>query len=122
MLLVLVEEGPDGRLADRSADALARAAALGGPVHAVCVRTVPAALTGADVVYRLRHELLDGYAPDAIARAVEQLVADTGADGVLAAATPRGDEVLARLAAMAGLPLATAWVAISTGGPGEPWT
>lgn len=121
MLLVLVEDGPDGRLSDRSAHALARAAELGGPVHAVCVGTVPAGVGDVDVVHRLRHEVFDAYAPDAIAAAVEQLVTDLGAGGVLAAATPRGDEVLARVAARTGLPLATACVAVSARGTGEPW-
>ena len=118
---MLVEEGPDGRLADRSADALARAAELGEPVHAVCVGTLPAGVGGVDVVHRLRHELFDAYAPDAIAAALAQLVADLGAAGVLAAATARGDEVLARMAARTGLPLATACVAIAARGTGEPW-
>ncbi len=49
---------------------------------------------------------LDGYAPQAWARALAGLAAETGATAVLAAGTDRGNEVLAHLGAITGLPMA----------------
>jgi electron transfer flavoprotein alpha subunit len=47
-----------------------------------------------------------GYAPQAWARALAGLAAETGASAVLAAATDRGNEVLAHLGAITGQPMA----------------
>jgi electron transfer flavoprotein alpha subunit len=49
---------------------------------------------------------LEGYAPQAWARVLAGLAAETGATAVLAAGTDRGSEVLAHLGAMTGLPMA----------------
>ena len=49
---------------------------------------------------------LEGYAPQAWARVLAALAAETGATAVLAAGTDRGNEVLAHLGAMTGLPMA----------------
>jgi electron transfer flavoprotein alpha subunit len=49
---------------------------------------------------------LDGYAPAAWARALQQLAESTPAAAVVAAATDHGSEVMAYLGAMSGLPVA----------------
>ena len=49
---------------------------------------------------------LDGYAPRAWARALAGLAAEVGATAVVAAATDRGNEVMAYLGALTGLPMA----------------
>jgi electron transfer flavoprotein alpha subunit len=49
---------------------------------------------------------VDGYAPQAWARAIAGLLPEHGHDAVLAAGTDRGNEVLAHLGAITGLPMA----------------
>ena len=61
---------------------------------------------GATDVYVIEPGALDGYAPQAWARALTGLAAETGATAVLAAGTDRGNEVLAHLGAITGLPMA----------------
>ena len=61
---------------------------------------------GATDVYAIEPGSLDGYAPQAWARALAGLAAETGATAVLAAGTDRGNEVLAHLGAITGLPMA----------------
>ena len=81
---------------------------------------------------------VDGYAPQAWARVLAELLGpvgddtgadDTGADGaaggaggarhaVVAAGTEHGNEVLAHLGAITGLPMAANCVAVSASGPG----
>ena len=61
---------------------------------------------GATDVYVIEPGSLDGYAPQAWARALAGLAAETGATAVLAAGTDRGNEVLAHLGAITGLPMA----------------
>jgi electron transfer flavoprotein alpha subunit len=70
---------------------------------------VPAAALadhGVTDVYVIEPDLLDGYAPQAWARVLAGLASETGATAVLAAGTDRGNEVLAHLGAMTGLPMA----------------
>jgi electron transfer flavoprotein alpha subunit len=64
-------------------------------------------VTGAHVV---EPGQLAGYAPLAWARALAGLVSETGASSVVAAATDRGNEVMAHLGALAGLPMAACCV------------
>jgi electron transfer flavoprotein alpha subunit len=61
---------------------------------------------GATDVHVIEPGALDGYAPLAWARALAGLAAETGATAVLAAGTDRGNEVLAHLGAITGLPMA----------------
>ena len=114
MLLVLIEDGDD----PRSAELLALAGRLGGPARAVVFGDGPAD-PGAARGYRIRHDLLADYAPEARGESLAQLITDVGPSGVLAAAGERGDEVMAQAAARLGLPLATHCVALD---PGEPWS
>ena len=57
-------------------------------------------------MYQIESGSLDGYAPLAWARVLAGLADETGATAVLAAGTDRGNEVLAHLGAITGLPMA----------------
>ncbi len=111
-VLCLVElDGADP--ADASLRALTLARTLGDTsvrsVVFVDSAGVPAAaladygVTDVDVI---EPASLEGYAPQAWARVLAGLAAETGATAVLAAGTDRGNEVLAHLGAITGLPMA----------------
>lgn len=68
-------------------------------------------------VIRAGHEQLSDYAPVAWARIVSQAMAENSPHMVLAAGTDRGNEVMAHLAAMSGLPMAANCSAVSPGDP-----
>jgi electron transfer flavoprotein alpha subunit len=57
--------------------------------------------------FEIDHPLLTDYAPEAIGTALAQLVARDAPAAVLAAGTDRGNEVMAHVAALLDLPLAT---------------
>jgi electron transfer flavoprotein alpha subunit len=99
--------------ADASLRALTLGRSLGDPSLAAVVFTdsahVPAAALadyGVTDVYVIEPSVLEGYAPQAWARVLAGLAAETGATAVLAAGTDRGNEVLAHLGAITGLPMA----------------
>jgi electron transfer flavoprotein alpha subunit len=99
--------------ADASLRALTLARSLGdtsvGTVVFAEVADVPAdalAGYGATDVYVIEPSSLEGYAPQAWARTLAGLATETGASAVLAAGTDRGNEVLAHLGAITGLPMA----------------
>jgi electron transfer flavoprotein alpha subunit len=109
------------------ADASLRAVTLARSLGDTSVRTVvfgdaanvPAdALAGYAVtdVYVVEPGVLDGYAPQAWARVLAGLAGETGATAVLAAGTDRGNEVLAHLGAMTGLPMAANCTLVTPGG------
>ena len=114
-VLCLVEQDA-GEAADASLRALTFAARLAGagPVPVAAVLFGPAdqvpgsalAAHGAASAHVVEPGHLDGYAPRAWARALAGLAAQTGATAVVAAATDRGNEVLAYLGALTGLPMA----------------
>jgi electron transfer flavoprotein alpha subunit len=114
-VLCLVETDADG-LREASRRALALAAALAGSAGADLaaawvgpVAAVPVGqLSAAGVVrgYAISFGAADGYAPLAWARALAGLVSSGPVSAVLAAATDRGNEVLAHLGAITGLPMA----------------
>jgi len=82
--------------------------ALAAVVFADSAMVPTAALAGHGVtdVYVIEPSSLEGYAPQAWARVLAGLAAETGATAVLAAGTDRGNEVLAHLGAITGLPMA----------------
>ncbi len=95
------------------ADASLRALTLGrsvGDVNAVVFAdAVPQdtlASYGVTDVYVIEPGSVEGYAPQAWARVLAGLAAETGATAVLAAGTDRGNEVLAHVGAITGLPMA----------------
>ena len=107
-VLVLVElDG--GEPADASLRALTLARSIGDVRSVVFADVAPQnALAGYGVtdVYLVESSSLEGYAPQAWARTLAGLAAETGATAVLAAGTDRGNEVLAHLGAITGLPMA----------------
>ena len=100
-VLVLVE-AQDGSPSDPSRQAVSLAAGFGAPVHTVTVGPIPG---------------VDGFAPDAWAAVLELAAGELNAAAVFAAGTDRGNDVMARLAARIGLPLAANCTSAS---PGEP--
>ena len=106
--LVLVElDG--GAPADASLRAVSMARSLGAVSAVVFADAAPQdtlAGYGVNDVYLIEPSSLEGYAPQAWARTLAGLAAETGATAVLAAGTDRGNEVLAHLGAITGLPMA----------------
>jgi electron transfer flavoprotein alpha subunit len=103
--------------AEEPADASLRALTLARSLGDISVRTVvfgdpdqvPAATLadyGTTDLYVVEPAAVDGYAPQAWARVLAGLADETGATAVLAAGTDRGNEVLAHLGAITGLPMA----------------
>jgi electron transfer flavoprotein alpha subunit len=99
--------------ADASLRAVTLGRTLGDPALAAVVfadsASVPASALadyGVTDVYVIEPATLEGYAPQAWARVLAGLATETGATAVLAAGTDRGNEVLAHLGAITGLPMA----------------
>jgi electron transfer flavoprotein alpha subunit len=111
-VLVLVElDG--GEPADASLRALTLARSLGDTSVRTVVFADASAVPGDALagyggtdVYVIEPGSLEGYAPQAWGRVLAGLAAETGATAVLAAGTDRGNEVLAHLGAITGLPMA----------------
>jgi len=103
--------------------------AVGGPVHAVLIgggsEAARAAASlgewGATAVHVAEvsagSPVLTGFAPDAMARIVDDLATSLGADVVIGAGTEAGNTVMARVAARAGLPFAANCIAAGSGDP-----
>jgi len=95
--------------------------AAGGPVHALLIGDAPLASElggwGATHVHVTDHPALATFAPDAIARIVDDLAASLGAGVVVGPGTETGNTVMARAAARAGLPFAANCVAAAAGDP-----
>jgi electron transfer flavoprotein alpha subunit len=117
MILVLVEKGRDGEAVEVSLETLTFARSLseaggGVPVDAVVVGEVAPALRSQLAAYGVRDvHVLTGAAFDAFggaawAAGLEAVLAATRTVVVTAAGTPRGGEVLAHLAARAGVAMA----------------
>ena len=118
MILALVEQagGSPDRLSLEMLALVRRlaevAGAAGGPVHAVLfgdeARTAAAGLAahGVATASVVEHERLDDYAPEAWAASLVGLMAQRSPTVVVAAGSERGNEVMAHVAARAGLPLA----------------
>ncbi|HZR54458.1 MAG TPA: electron transfer flavoprotein subunit alpha/FixB family protein [Streptosporangiaceae bacterium] len=115
-VLVLIEM--DGA---EAADASLRAVTLArglGDVSAVMFGAAAPAVGGVTDVYLIDPAVTGGYAPVAWARTLAGLVTETGATAVLAAGTERGNEVLAHLGAITGLPMAANCVAVRAASDG----
>jgi electron transfer flavoprotein alpha subunit len=113
MTVLCLVELDSGAPADASLRALTLGRTLGDPslgavVFADSANVAAPALAdyGVTDVYVIEPSTLDGYAPQAWARVLAGLAADTGATAVLAAGTDRGNEVLAHVGAITGLPMA----------------
>lgn len=129
-VLCLVERDADGP-ADASLRALTFATRLasagpGDPVPVAAVLFGPAeqvpgdtlAAYGASSAHVVEPGHLDGYAPRAWAQALAGLAGQEGASAVVAAASDRGNEVMAYLGALTGLPMAANCVRAEPGDGG----
>ncbi len=111
-VLCLVElDGADP--ADASLRALTLARTLGDTsvrsvvfADSASVPVAALATYGVTDVYVIEPSTVEGYAPQAWARVLAGLAAEAGATAVLAAGSDRGNEVLAHLGAITGLPMA----------------
>ena len=126
MILTLVEHH-EGAPADTSLEMLTLAGRLaraqGDAIEAVLIGDVPLSAIdvlgsfGVGVVHAVPDERLEPFAPDAWASVMAGLMEEREAGAVLASGTDRGNEVLARLAARAGLPLAANCTEVEPGDP-----
>ncbi len=73
---------------------------------------------GVTDAYTVESDLLASYAPLAWARALAELIALTSADAVVAAGTDRGQEVMAHLGVLTGLPVAANCLSAAASGSG----
>ena len=116
-VLVLVEHA-DEKAADPSLQALTLARSFGEPVHALLMGSgVDLTGHGVTVTHVAEHVALGSFAPDAWAATLHQLGVSLRASAVVAAGTERGNEVMARLASRAGVPMAANCIAVSPGPP-----
>jgi electron transfer flavoprotein alpha subunit len=115
MILAFVEHDRNGvnsaclqmltcaREAAHETGASLHAAVFGGDADAF---VEPLRKSGVSHIYHIRHPLLETYAPMAWARSITQLMRAHSPSAVMAAATDRGNEILAWAGAIAGLPVA----------------
>lgn len=111
MILLYVDEP-----GDLTQQALAFARTFGEPVQALCVGDV-VAVTGVEALHLAEGEAFSAFAPGAIARALAEATGRLSPSAVVAAGTPRGNEVMARVAAMTDLPFAANCVSAAPGDP-----
>jgi electron transfer flavoprotein alpha subunit len=123
MTVLCLAEFDGSEPADASLRALTLGRTLGDPslgavvfADSAGVPTSALADYGVTDVYAIEPGTLDGYAPQAWARVLAGLAAETGATAVLAAGTDRGNEVLAHLGAITGLPMAANCTLVTPGG------
>ena len=123
MTALCLVETEDGGLADASARALTMARDLEADVGAVVftdsiAESLALALAAYGVTSLYIVPGVDGYAPQAWARALAELSEFAGATAVIAAGTEHGNEVLAHLGAITGLPMAANCVAVTPASDG----
>lgn len=127
MILGLIDHDR-GQVAEASFEALTLARRLAGrldvPLHALVVGAEAGPIAerlpayGVSTVHAVGHPRLTDYAPAAWAQGVVEVMQATGAHAVLAPGTEHGNEVLAHVAARAGLPMAANCIEVE---PGEPY-
>ena len=124
--LVLAETDEAG-LAPLSAQAVTLARSIGADVAAVLVGPYPGSTVdqlgelGVTRIHHVDDARLERFAAAAWAAGLAQVAAAVGADAVVAAGSPRGNEVLAHLAARLDVPMAAQAVAAVPGAAGQPW-
>ena len=131
MILTLIEHDR-GKLNELSLEALTfghrLARQLGQPLEAVLIGAEAQPLAerlgayGASTVHLAVHDRLTDYAPEAWAQSVVSLMESLSPAAVLAAGSDRGAELMAHVAARAGLPLAANVIEVVPGAAGEPYT
>jgi len=127
MILVVVEHeagAPDRLSSEALTLGRTLAEALGVPLHAVTWGRGAAEIagqlggTGVAVLHTIEDQRLSDHAPEAVGRAIAQLVERDRPIAVLGTASDRGAEIMAHAAARSGLPLAANCSEVR---PGEPW-
>ncbi len=111
MVLLYVEEA--GEITQQ---AVAFAGTLGEPIHALSAGD-EVAVGGVEALHVAEGESFSSYAPAAIARALVELTGRLSPKAVVAAGTPRGNEVLAHVSAITDLPFAANCVDATAGDP-----
>ena len=109
--LVYVEE-----VGDLTQQTLAFARGLGQPLYAFATGE-PVEVTGVEKVHHAEGDAFESYAPATVARALVELMEAHSPAAVVASGTPRGNEVLAHVAAITDLPLAANCIASNAGDP-----
>jgi electron transfer flavoprotein alpha subunit len=92
-------------------------AALAAPTSSEVSDSPVSATLGAHGVSDIYEISVDGYAPQAWGRALTGLIEETGAGAVLAAGTDHGNEVLAHVGAITGLPMAANVLSVTPASP-----
>jgi electron transfer flavoprotein alpha subunit len=127
MILVVVEHeagAPDRLSSEALTVGAALAGATGGPLAVVAWGPDAAgiagrlATAGVTVLHAIEDSRLTDYAPEAIGKAIAQLVARERPAAVIGPGSERGAEVLAHVAARSGLALAANCTEVR---PGSPW-
>ena len=126
MVLVLIDH-ENGEIDEASLQTVTYgrelAASTGETLEAVVVGDTSVAGSlgayGVSTAHVAVHDALTGYAPVATARAVAEVASRTGASVVLAAGSPRGNEVMAHLGAITDLPVAADCVKVTPGSPAQ---
>src|SRR5699024_1784541 len=127
-MLLTVVEAEAGKVANGSLEALTLARSLaadgGDTLHAVTFGAhedlaTPLSEYGVDTLHLVTGDVSEEYSPQQWGSGLADLVAATGAAGVLAAASDRGDEVLADAAARGGHAFGSNCVAATAGD--DPW-
>jgi electron transfer flavoprotein alpha subunit len=126
MILCLIEHEA-GQPAEASLETLTLARSLavgqGLPLEAVLVGALEAGTvealraSGVGTAHVIQHQDLDRFAPEAWAALISQVMDARRAQAVLAAGTDRGNEVMAHVAARAGLAMAANCTAVERGDP-----
>ena len=119
-VLVLLEHDR-GEVSETTFQAIACDRSFGN-VHAVLIGTEADAAVaelgsyGVEKVWLVHHDALRDYAPEAWGDALAQLAQAVGTTGVMSTGTDRGNEVMAHVAAVLELPLATNVLSAETNG------
>jgi electron transfer flavoprotein alpha subunit len=127
MILAVVEHesgAPDRLSSEALALGRSLAEATGGPLEAVtwgegaANSAGPLGATGVATVHAITDPRLSEYAPEALGKALAQLIERTSPDAVIGTGSERGAEVMAHAAARLALPLTANVTDVR---PGEPW-
>jgi len=115
MILVLITHDR-GEIEESSLQGLTAARTLGHEIHAVSIGAEMPGLGvyGASVQYVISHDRLDDYSPSAWGSALVQLVESSEPAAVVSVGTERGNEVMAHVGAITGLPMVANCVEIDT--------
>jgi electron transfer flavoprotein alpha subunit len=115
MILVLISHDR-GQIEETTLQGLTAARSLGDDIHAVVIGAEIDGLGeyGVDVQHVISHDGLDDYSPSAWGSALAQLVELLKPEAVVTTGTERGNEVMAHVGAITGLPMVANCVGFDT--------